>query len=48
MSKRVTILIDDDLNKSLRLLQAKQITKDHAYHSFSKVVNETLREVLDK
>lgn len=47
MSKRITILIDDDLDKKLRLLQAKEITKTQSTCSFSKVVNETLREVLD-
>jgi len=46
MGKRVTIVIDDDLNKKLRLLQAKIIHQKHVSYSFSKVLNESLRKVL--
>jgi len=46
MSKRVTIVIDDDLDKKLRTLQAKIIQKEHASYSFSRVVNDTLHKVL--
>ena len=48
MSKRVTIMIDDDLDKKLRLRQAKAIEKDQTSHSYSKVLNEVLREGLKK
>ena len=46
MGKRVTIVIDDDLDKKLRLRQAKIIQQDQASCSFSRVVNDTLRKVL--
>ncbi len=46
MAKRVTIMIDDDLDKKLRLLQAKTIQNTHATFSYSRVVNETLRNKL--
>jgi len=46
MSKRITIVIDDDLDKKLRLRQAKIIQKEQASCSYSRVMNETLRKVL--
>ncbi|MBA4458973.1 MAG: hypothetical protein H2A90_04370 [Nitrosopumilaceae archaeon] len=46
MAKRVTIMIDDDLDKKLRLRQAKLIQQEQASCSYSKVMNETLRKVL--
>lgn len=46
MSQRVTIMIDDDIDKKLHLIQAKQIAKTHSSVSFSNVVNKTLRKQL--
>ncbi len=46
MSKRVTIMIDDDLDKKLRLRQAKLITQEQTSYSYSRVLNETIRKVL--
>lgn len=46
MSKRVTIMIDDDLDKKIRLRQAKMIQQEQTSYSYSKVINETLRKVL--
>jgi len=46
MSKRVTIIIDDDLDKKLGLRQAKIIQPEHSSCSYSKVVNDVLRKVL--
>ncbi len=46
MSKRITVVIDDDLDKKLRLRQAKIIQKEQASCSYSRVMNETLRKVL--
>ncbi len=46
MSKRVTIMIDEDLDKKLRLRQAKIIQQEQASCSYSRVVNDSLREVL--
>ena len=46
MSKRVTIMIDDDLYKKLRLRQAKMIQTEQSSYSYSKVINESLRKIL--
>jgi len=46
MSKRVTIMIDDALDKKLRLYQAKMIQQEQTSYSYSKALNETLRKVL--
>ena len=46
MGKRVTIVIDDDLDKKLRLRQAKLIQQKQSSYSYSRVLNETLRKVL--
>ena len=46
MSKRVTIMIDEDLDKKLRLRQAKMIQQEQTSYSYSKVLNETLHKTL--
>lgn len=46
MAKRITIMIDDDLDKKLRMKQAKTIQQTSTTCSFSKVVNEMLRKAL--
>ncbi len=46
LSKRVTIMIDEDLDKKLRLRQAKMIQQEQSSYSYSKVLNETLRKTL--
>ena len=46
MSKRVTIVIDDYLDKKLRLRQAKIIQQTQSSCSYSRVINDTLRKVL--
>ena len=46
MSKRVTIMIDDDLDKKLRQRQAKMIQQKQISYSYSKTLNEVLRKVL--
>lgn len=43
MSSRVTIMLDDDLVKKLRIRQAKLLQESNESVSFSKVINETLR-----
>ena len=44
MSKRITIMIDEDLDKKLRMLQAKEITKTAKSVSFSQIINDTIRK----
>jgi len=46
MSKRVTIVIDEDLDKKLRHRQANVIRQTEASCSYSQVLNECLRKVL--
>ena len=46
MAKRVTIMIDDDIDKKLRLRQAKLIQQEQTSYSYSKVLNETIHKVL--
>lgn len=46
MSKRITIMLDDDLDKKLRLKQAKMIQNTNGTYSFSKMLNEVLRKAL--
>ncbi|MCV0429977.1 hypothetical protein [Nitrosopumilus sp.] len=46
MSRRVTIMIEDDIDKKIRAYQAKKIQKENSAHSYSKVVNELLRKAI--
>lgn len=46
MSKRVTIMIDDDLDKKIRLRQAKMIQQEQSSYSYSRVINEILKKSL--
>jgi len=46
MSKRVTIMIDEDLDKKLRNRQAKMIQQEQSSCSYSRVLNEALRKTL--
>ena len=46
MSKRITIMLDDDLDKKLRIIQAKRIRKTHRSYSFSQCLNDVLRRKL--
>ena len=46
MSKRVTIMIYEDLDKKIRLRQAKWIQQNQTSHSYSKTLNEIIRKSL--
>ena len=46
MSKRVTLMIDDDIDKKLRQRQAKVIQQTSDGYSYSKTVNDILRKAL--
>jgi hypothetical protein len=46
MSKRITIVLDDDLVKKLRIIQSKKIAKSEKAISFSGTVNDELRKAL--
>jgi hypothetical protein len=48
MTQRITIMLDDNTVKALRLIQAQeQKTAIHSV-SFSKVINDTLKKGLKK
>jgi predicted CopG family antitoxin len=46
MSKRITIMIDEDIDKKLRQLQAKKIQATSESCSFSEILNDTLKKHL--
>ncbi len=46
MSKRITIVIDDDVHTKIRLKQAKLIQKRKEGISFSRVLNDVCRDGL--
>lgn len=46
MSKRVTIMIDEDLDRKIRNRQAKQIQKTSTSYSYSTALSDILRKVL--
>lgn len=46
MAKRVTVMIADDLDKKLRMIQAKQIAKTSTSVSYSQVLNQALKKEL--
>ncbi|HEY8109301.1 MAG TPA: hypothetical protein VIG05_00340 [Candidatus Nitrosotenuis sp.] len=48
MSDRITILLDSDLTKQLRQIQAKMITQTGKSVSFSQVLNLAVKEGLPK
>ena len=48
MLKRVTFMLDDDVQKKLRQVQAKMILDTTRSISFSKVINETLKKIIKK
>jgi len=46
MAKRITIMIDNEIDRKVRNLQAKIIQKESDTCSFSRVVNELLKKAL--
>jgi hypothetical protein len=44
MTKRVTIMIADDLDKLLRIRQVKRIQQENASISYSRVINDCIRK----
>ena len=46
MSERLTIMLNSDIAKKLRALQAKQIKESASTVSFSRIVNEVLEKGL--
>jgi predicted transcriptional regulator len=46
LSKRVTIMLDDDLDKKIRNIQAKKISKTGLSYSFSQALNDQLKRAM--
>ncbi|MFB5636235.1 MAG: hypothetical protein ACE5RB_06360 [Nitrosopumilus sp.] len=46
MGKRITIVLDDDLIKKLRMIQSKKISKSTESVSFSSVISDELKKVV--
>jgi len=47
-SKRITVVLDDEVVKKLRIIQSKKISKSIEHVSFSEVVNDELRKSLNR
>ena len=48
MAKRITIMIEDDLEKKVRMMQSKTILSENKSVSFSSVINSLLAKQLAK
>ena len=48
MAKRITIMLDDDLEKKIRLAQSKKILAENKSVSFSYMINSLLEKQLVK
>jgi len=46
MGRRVTIMIEDNLDKKIRQYQAKVIQKENSTYSYSKAVNDLLQKAI--
>lgn len=46
MPKRITLILDDEIDKKLRSKQAAMIRKSTTSVSFSQIINETLKKSL--
>ena len=46
MTRRVTIMIEDDLDKKIRLIQAKKMQKQNAAYSYSRAVNDIIKKCI--
>ena len=48
MSTRITVMLNSDLDKKIRHIQAKMIKESNASVSFSKALNQVLRKSLEE
>ena len=46
MAKRITVVLDNELVKKLRIIQSKKIAKLRKAVSLSRIVNEELRNAI--
>ena len=48
MTRRVTIMIDPELDKKIRAFQAKKMQKQNESYSYSRAVNDILKKYFQK
>ncbi|MEJ2259739.1 MAG: hypothetical protein P8X78_04415 [Nitrosopumilaceae archaeon] len=48
MAKRITIMLDEDLEKKIRMVQSKKILAENKSVSFSHMINSLLEKQLAK
>lgn len=48
MSKRITVMIDDDIERKVRLIQSRRIDKENSAISFSRTLNDELKKHFGK
>jgi hypothetical protein len=48
LAKRITIMLDDDIDRKIRLMQSKIIKKENKSISFSSVINLLLEKNISK
>ncbi|MCV0392156.1 MAG: hypothetical protein K5790_02550 [Nitrosopumilus sp.] len=46
MTRRVTIMIEDELDKKIRLFQAKKMQKQNSTYSYSRAVNDIIKKCI--
>ena len=46
MSRRVTVMVENDIDKKIRNYQSKIIQKKNSTYSYSRAVNDLLRKVI--
>ena len=46
MGRRVTVMIEDELDKKIRHYQAKILQKKNSTYSYSKAVNDLIRKAI--
>jgi hypothetical protein len=46
VSRRTTVIFDDDVDKKIREFQAKTIKKNNSTYSYSRAVNDLLRKAI--
>jgi hypothetical protein len=46
VSRRITVIFDEDIDKKIRDFQAKTIKKNNSTYSYSRAVNDLLRKVI--
>ncbi len=44
MSRRITFMIDEDLDKKIRLYQAKKMQKENSTYSYSRAINDIIKK----